>query len=130
MNTAANRNRRGMTLLEVMIALTVFAVAAFALIIALNSTFDVAADRTRVDAAIRGLDNQVALLHSGRISPGDQDMPDDGSGILYHVTVTQEQMKDQKNNQVPNMYRVTISAKWTAHNQPDERDFSELVYQP
>ena len=124
------RSRSGMVLMEVMFALSIFAVAAMALIIALDSTFDAAADRTRIDLAIRGLENQITLLHSGRLQVSEQDMPDDGTGILYHVAITQEQMKDQKGQQVPNMYRVTVTAKWHAHGVDDQREVSELIYQP
>jgi prepilin-type N-terminal cleavage/methylation domain-containing protein len=124
------QRRRGMVLLEVIIALTIFAVVAFSLIMALDAAFGAAEDRNQLEIALRGLNNQLALLHAGNLILGDQDMPDDGTGVLYHVSVAQEQMNDQNNQPVPNMYRVTISAKWTAHGAPDERDISELVYQP
>ena len=124
------RARRGMVLLEVMVALDIFGTAALALVIALNSTFDAAADRNRIDLALRGLDNQIVLLHSARVTPGETDLPDDGTGVLYHLSVAQEQITDQKNQPVPNMYRVVITAKWTAHGQADERSISTLVYQP
>jgi len=98
--------------------------------VALNSAFDAAAERNQINLALRGLDNQVALLHAAQVQTGDQDLPDDGTGITYHLTVMQEQMKDQKGQPVPNMLRATITAKWTLHGQADERDISELIYQP
>ena len=119
-----------MVLLEVVIALTIFTVAAFSLVMALDSAFDAAADRNQIDAAIRGLDNQMELLHSARVLPGDNDLPDDGSGITYHLTVAQVQMQDQKNQPVPNMLRATITAHWQWRGQDEERDVTELIYQP
>jgi hypothetical protein len=97
---------------------------------ALDSAFDAAMDRNEIDVAIRGLANQMTLLHAARVLPGDNDLPDDGSGILYHLTVLQEQMKDQKMQPVPNMYRATITATWKSHGQAQERDVTELIYQP
>jgi type II secretory pathway component PulJ len=126
----SGRRNRGMVLIEVVIALTIFTLVAFALVMALNSSFDAATDRNEIDVAIRGLSNQMALLHAARVLPGDRDMPDDGSGVLYHISVNPEQMQDQKNNPVANMYRVTITATWKSQGNAEERSVSELIYQP
>jgi type II secretory pathway pseudopilin PulG len=122
--------RRGMVLLEVVIALFIFTMVAFSLVIALQSAFDAAMDRNEIDAALRGLENQMALLHTARVLPGESDAPDDGSGLLYHILITQEQMQDQKHQPVPNMYRATITATWKSRGEVEQRDVSELIYQP
>jgi type II secretory pathway component PulJ len=129
-NPCRRRARQGMVLLEVMTALTIFILVAFALVMALQSAFDAAMDRNEVDVAIRGLENQMALLHASPLLLGATDLPDDGSGILYHLMVEQEQMQDQKKQPVPNIYRATITATWTSRGLTDERDVSELIYQP
>ena len=122
--------REGMVLFEVVMALFIFTLVAFSLVMALDSAFDAAMDRNEIDVAIRGLENQMALLHAASVVPGDSDLPDDGSGVLYHLTVAQEQMKDQKMQPVPNMWRATITATWKSHGQAQERDVTELIYQP
>lgn len=119
-----------MVLFEVIMALTIFAVVAFALVKALDSAFQAEKARNQIDLVVLGLNNQMALLHENRVLPGEQDLPDDGSGVTYHLAVAQEQMLDQKKQPVPNMYRATITATWTANGQPNERDVSELIYQP
>jgi len=119
---------RGMVLFEVIMALFIFTLVAFSLVMALDSAFDATTDRNEIDGAIRGLQNQMALLHAARVQPGERDMPDDGSGILYHVIVTQEQ--DEKRQPVQNMYRATITARWNSRGQAEERDVSHLIYQP
>jgi len=119
-----------MVLLEVVTALVIFSVAAFALVMALQSAFDAAADRNEVDLALRGLNNQMALLHAARVLPGEQDAPDDGSGVNYHIAISQEEMQDQKDKTVSNMYRATITATWKSRGGTEERDVSELIYQP
>jgi type II secretory pathway pseudopilin PulG len=124
------RSRRGMVLFEVIIALTIFALIAFSLVTALDSAFDAAEDRNDIDVAVRGLQNQMELLHSARILPGDRDMPDDGSGFLYHVSVTVPQLTDQKNQPIANMLSATITATWKAHGQDQSKSVSELIYQP
>ncbi len=119
-----------MVLFEVIIALVIFTMVAFSLVMALDSSFDATTDRNEVDIAIRGLNNQVALLHTSRVLPGTTNAPDDGSGVIYNIAVTQEQMQDQKMQPVLNMYRATITATWTSRGQTQERDVSELIYQP
>ncbi len=70
----------GMVLFEVMIALFVFTMAAFSLVVALSGCLDAAAQRNQVDIALHGLSNQLALLHGSSIQPGETDAPDDGDG--------------------------------------------------
>ncbi len=111
-------------------ALFIFTLVAFSLVMALDSAFDASMDRNEIDVAVRGLDNQLALLHSARVIPGEQDLPDDGSGIQYHLAVSIEQMQDQKRQPVPNIYRATITATWKAHGETQQREVSELIYQP
>jgi len=86
--------------------------------------------RNDVDSVLRGLENRLALIHSSRLLPGVTDLPDDGSGISYRLEVVQVQLVDQKKASVPNIYRATISATWKSHGDVNERDVSELVYQP
>ena len=124
------RERRGMVLFEVVMALFVFTLVGFSLVMALDSTFDAATSRNEVDTALRGLDNQLALLHAVRIQTGESDAPDDGSGILYHIAVEQEQLTDQKNQPIPNMLRATITATWKSRGDTEQRQISELIYQP
>jgi type II secretory pathway component PulJ len=121
---------RGMVLFEVVMALFIFTLVAFSLVMALDSAFDAAEERNDIDMALRGLENQTALLHAARLLPGERDMPDDGSGFLYHVAVTQEQMQDQKHQPLQNMYRATITATWKSRGHAQERDVTELIYQP
>jgi type II secretory pathway component PulJ len=124
------RGRRGMVLFEVIIALTIFTLVAFSLVVALNSTFDAAQARNAVDVEIRGLQNQLELLNAARVAPIEKDVPDDGTGVLYHVSVEPAQMQDQKNQPVPSMYRATITATWKSGTEEEQRDVSELIFQP
>jgi hypothetical protein len=127
---AVRKGRQGMVLLEAMTALFIFTVAGFALVMTLDSSFTAASERNEIDAAMRGLDNQLSILHQGRLLPGETDLPDDGSGIRYRREVVQEQMLDQKKQPVPNMYQATITATWKSGSEVETRDVSELVYQP
>ncbi len=122
----------GMVLLEVMLAIFVFTMAAFSLVMALDGCLNTANARNRVDLAVHGLQNQMALLHGSNIQPGETDAPDDGTGVAYHVSVGLAQdLRDQKGLPIPSIYRVTITANWKAPNGVlQTRSVSEMVYQP
>ena len=130
LNQRQRRPRQGMVLFEVIIALAIFAAVAFALVTALDSSFGAAETRLDIDGAVRGLNNQLALLNASRVLPGDRDLPDDGSGYLYHVSVTQEQLADQKKVPLQNMLRATFTVTWTSRGETQSRSVSELIYQP
>lgn len=124
------RSGRGAVLFELIIALTVFTLIAFSLMMALSTAFSVAKLRNQVDAATQGLENQLALLHSAQLFPEDKDLDDDGSGILYHRTIAPESVFDQKKQPLAGYLRVTITAKWSSGGQDYLRQVSELIYQP
>jgi len=125
-----SRTRRGMVLFEVMMALFIFTMVAFSLVMALNTSMDSAQKRNEIDAAMRGLDNQLTMLHSGRVNPIDKDLDKDSYGIAYHLTVEPENLKDQKGQQLAGMYHVTITAKWKSGREDEDRSIDELIYQP
>jgi prepilin-type N-terminal cleavage/methylation domain-containing protein len=122
--------QHGFVLLELMIALTIFAVLSLGLVTALNESFHAAQDRNAADRAARGLRNQLALLRSAALAPGDHDLPDDGSGMAYHLKVAPESMEDQKKQPVLGIYRATITAQWKSDGLVEKQQISELVYQP
>lgn len=119
-----------MVLLEVLTALFIFTMVAFSLIMALDAAMSASRNRNDIEAAMVGLQNQMALLEGSRVQPLDQDLPDDGSGILYHLKIEPEEMMDQKKHPVPGMLRATITAKWLNGLQAEDRSISFLVYQP
>lgn len=127
---APRSTRHGMVLLEVLMALTLFSVVSLALVVALDKSMDVAGDRNRTDAAVRGLSNQLALLHLGPLTPMDQDLPGDGSGLTYHVKVVPEPMTDQKKQAILGLFRATVTVQWKSGGQMESREVSELFYQP
>jgi hypothetical protein len=121
-----------MVLLEVVIAITVFTLAAFSLVLALDRCLDAANQRNQIDVALRGLQNQMALLHGSPVQAGETDAPDDGTGVAYHISVALAQdLRDEKGLPIPNTYRITITATWKSQGgDMQSRNVSELIYQP
>jgi Tfp pilus assembly protein PilV len=121
---------RGMVLLELMVALFVFTVVAFSLVMALDAAMTAGKERNDISTVVAGMNNQLTLLHSNTLIPCDRDVPPDGSGIVYHLTIQPEQFVDQKRQPVPNIYQATITAKWNSGGENEDRSLSELIYQP
>ncbi len=131
MNQQATTNAKGgMVLFELMLALFIFVTVAFALVMALDAAMTAARQRNEIAAAIGGLKNQITLLHRVALTPCDTDLPDDGSGIAYHLVIEPEQLRDQKGQPVPNVLRATVTAKWKSYCQLLDRELSQLIYQP
>jgi len=126
----SRRFREGMVLLEVIIALSVFALVVTGLVVALDVSMDASWQREKIEGALRGLDNQIAQLHNTRLVPSENDVPDDGSGLTYSVKIELAQFRDQKNVPLAGIYRVTVTAKWKDGSEDESRDLSELFYQP
>jgi type II secretory pathway component PulJ len=121
---------RGMVLLEVVIALTVFACVAFSLVVALNAATSAATDRNEVDAATVGLENNMAQVTGTRLATTTRDLPGDGSSIAYHLEVEPQVLQDDERKSFAGFYKVTLSATWKSGSESESRDLSELVYQP
>jgi len=122
-------SRHGLVLIEVIAALTIFAMIAFSLVSALDATVDAAKSRNEVDMAVRGLGNQLALLHSGPIVMGEKDVPDDNSGISYHISIVPQEMRDQKGQAITGICRLTITAEWKSGRDTLNRSITALVNQ-
>ncbi len=124
------RRADGMVLLELIVALTVFALVAFALVGALDAGMTVAGERDQIDAATRGLSNQLARLQVGRVDPVNRDVPAGADGIAYHLTVAPALLRDQHDELLSGLYRATVTASWRAEGREEDRSVSELIYQP
>ena len=127
---ASRRHSSGMVLLEVIIALAIFTGVAFSLIMALDAATDAATDRNHIDAATTGLENQMTLVASAPLAPGQRALPDDGSGIAYHVEIAPETLSDDNHKDFNGFYRITLQAKWKLEGRTETRELSQLIYHP
>jgi hypothetical protein len=118
-----------MVLLELIVALTVFALVAFSLVGALDAGMTVAGERDHIDAATRGLANELALLHAGRIDPGNRKWTG-ADDLQYQLTIAPEEARNEKHQPLTHLYRVTVEAAWPEGRATESRSVSELVYQP
>ena len=122
----------GMVLLEVLMALTVFAVVSLGLVMALDQSLDAATDRNRADEATRGLRNQMELLQGSVLIPGSRELTGNVGpvGAVYRLEVQAVPLTDQRKQPLLGLYRATVTAEWQADHRVERRAISQMVYQP
>jgi len=123
-------SRSGMVLLEVILALMIFTGVAFSLVMALDAATDAATDRNHIDAAVQGLENQMAQATQAHVGEVTRDLPADGSGILYHLEISPEALTDDQNRKFTGFFRIHLTASWREGSRQETRELSELKYQP
>lgn len=121
---------RGMTLLEVVIALAVFSIAALALVGTINKIADTATDSQRfleIEQTLESLIDEFGKVPQIReleeeIKPG----PD---GVAYRVVI--EQIKDLKNQEgrfLQDTFRIQAFARWNDGSGATELSAETLRY--
>lgn len=120
------RRPRGFTLLEVLIAVAVFAFAALGLLLALDSTIDGSRETLR-DAKVReGLQSRLASLSVGSLRALSEDEVDDG--VTYHMDVEREEVTNDEKTLLRGFWRLKVRADWTSSGSPQTWEVSHLVY--
>ncbi len=118
--------RGGFTLIEVLMAVGIFAFAAMGLMIALGSTLD-GAQETQREASVRdGLANRLASLSVGPLRPLSSD--DHEAGVKYHMEVQREEVTNATKTILRGFWRLRVRADWGPQNSPQTWEVSHLIY--
>jgi Type II secretory pathway, pseudopilin PulG len=121
------RSRRaGFTLLELVMALGVFAFAVIGLMMALEATVD-GARLTQQSSEVRnGLENRLARLSVGRLRPFTDE--ETIGGVTFFEKVDREEVETGENVVLPGFWRIRVVARWEDPSGPQEWEVSHLVY--
>jgi general secretion pathway protein I len=111
------QGERGFTLLEVLVA---FVIAALALGALFRGTVDgLSATRVagRYEEAVTRAQSHLAALTAGNLVPGDR-QGDDGDGFRWHVTITPIEVAaaaspPQGTRGLPALFAVSVAVSWT-----------------
>jgi Tfp pilus assembly protein PilV len=114
------RKKSGFMLFEVMVAVTVFAVAALGLANALNNTIDAALAWQREGEIRLGLQSKLAELKAKPLQVAKVTDPADAMGVVYESEVQQMQVRNEKDLLLSGIYRLTVRARWRANEQEQE----------
>lgn len=118
--------RRAFTLLEVLMAVGIFALAAMGLMLALESTLD-GARATQREAEVRsGLANRLARLAVGPPRAGRSE--DKENGIAYRSEMDREEVTNSQRTILRGFWRLRVTAEWSTSDGPQKWTASHLIY--
>ncbi len=126
----ARSSSRGMTLLEVVIALAVFSIATVALVGAINKIADTATDSQKfleVEQTLESLIDEFGKMP--QLRELEQDIEPGNDGVAYRVVI--ELVRDLKNQDgifLTDMYRIQAIARWNDGSGPTEVSAETLRY--
>lgn len=120
----------GMTLLEVLMALAVFAIAATALVTALNGIGQAVLEaRTfrNVDLGIESLMDEYSK--SPLLEETEKDIKAGKDGVAYQVRVSQvKDMRNKTGQPMQGFFKIEVTARWSEDQQPMEVKAETLRY--
>ena len=133
MNTTSHvmsRRASGMTLLEVVLALAVFSIAALALVGTLNMVAEVGVESQRLLEVEQQLESLVdEYSKAPQVTEMDEQIKPGQDGVAYRVVV--QLVKDLKNQDgrfLQNTYRIQAFARWNEGSGPIELQAETLRY--
>ncbi len=114
------------TLIEVLMAVGIFAFAAMGLLLALGSTLD-GAHETQRDAMVRdGIANRLAGLSVGPLRSLASDETE--NGVKYHEEIQREEVSNESKTLLRGFWRLKVRAEWGTQAEPQTWEVSHLVY--
>ena len=122
--------QRGMTLLEVVMALAVFSIAALALVGTINKIADVATDSQKfleVEQTLESLIDEYGK--APQIREMEEEIKPGADGVSYRVVI--EQVKDLKNQEgrfLQDTFHIRAFARWNDGSVPTEITAETLRY--
>ena len=120
----------GFILWEVLLAFGIFCLTAIGFIAALEQTI-FTVTLVRDEAEIRhDFENFFAEARAEKLQPGTQTLNTGDNRIRYGRQVQAIKAKNERGADVPNLFQITLTARWTLQNQERTDEAKLTVYQP
>lgn len=119
---------RGFTLLEVLVALGIFAMGVIGLMLALEATIQGSSAVQRENEIRAQLESRLARLSVGPL----QELADgeEFEGTAYDAEVTREEVTNSEAEELDGFWKVRVVARWQQAGEEQEWAVGHLVYQP
>jgi prepilin-type N-terminal cleavage/methylation domain-containing protein len=124
MTFRASRTRRGFLLLEVVIALAVFGIAATALAVAfhrMGQAADLAQNEMRITRILESALNETLSLPTLEEGTTSQVLAERGMEIETKIELMKEELENEDGQLLQEMYRITITGRWVQNGLQNER---------
>jgi len=129
MKRGRNRRRHGFVLLEVVLAIGVFAMAATGFVVALHKTDELAAMAQRELRITRVLDSALKeALSLPVMEEGTTTVALEESGIEIETLIESMEMENKDGQLLQDMYRIKVTAFWRENGQVRQRDAETWRY--
>lgn len=114
------RDRPGMTLLEVLLAVAVFGIAGAALVGALNQIAEAVLDGRQIrqiELSVESLIDEYSKVP--QLQQLEQDIKAGSDGISYHVSVQPvRDIRNQENRELQGLFRIKVKGQWQTTGDP------------
>ena len=122
--------RRGVMLLEVMLAVGIFALAGVALVTALNRLAETYTEARRIGHIRLELASRLDEARVLPISVSRKKTEPDAQGVTYEKEEAILPIQNDDKTPVPGLWRITVTARWLT-GVTDQQEQAEIyVYQP
>lgn len=118
-----------MLLLEVMMAVIVFSLAAVSLAVALNESLDAFADIRRQSEVRLQLQSALAETTGQKLAEGKETLQLGNGSVVYSRDVSLLNWENQNKEPVSNLYQVVIRAEWREGQRLIQRETTQYVFQ-
>ena len=129
MKTPSPRFRPGYILLEMIIALAIFAIAVLGLAKALNNSLQVANTLNREASVMLAMRSFIEEVRRKPISDMATTSKDERLDVTLTSTVEPKEIMTPKGVSLNDLYTLTVKATYLVQGQPADDSLSVLVYQ-
>lgn len=130
MSFPPQRQRRGFTLVEALVALGVFAFAVMGFMLAFESALQ-AATEVRREALIRQImEDRMAWLEHAPLAPMENRIEGPMPGMIIREEIAPETMLDEERTILEGFWRMRVLVEWPGPRGPETLEAGFLRYGP
>ena len=127
MKTLAS-SESGLLLLEVMLAVLIFSLAAVSLAVALNESLDAFADIRRESEIRIQLQSALAEATGQKLAIGKEKLKLGNGRVVYSREISLLNWQNEKKESINNLYQVVIYADWQEGDRKIQREAQQYVF--
>jgi len=129
MKKSPSTSESGLLLFEVLLAVTIFSLAAVSLAVALSETLDAFREIRRESEIRVQLQTALAETTGQRLSLGKENLPLGNGSVVYSREIISLERENQFREPITGLYQVLIRADWQEGSRKRDREVLQYVYQ-